>query len=759
MRYILLIFLLLFPLRVQSLSEEKKISNRFQSAKNPMGIKTDNRDLEKGIQNQFRNESDLTKEKLTKFLLKEGYFKSRIEKTPEGFSITNPFKMIFILTGNHFLKNYKIKKLIKETPKGHGFEDNLIDSLKSAYQAKGFQKITITTKKVVKGWKEWVYLAFHEGPRVKIAEIQLSGLISRSPDFYVDFIKSNSSSLIKQGYFNKKDLEIGYKNLVLFLKKNGYLGSRIYSDRITYKDNKVYVTVNLDEGPLTLIRSITFSGNQAFSHPHLSALMNTKIFEPLRLKILEEDLLTLEEFYKNQGYLQMKVLNKKDIISQSEKSSYASIHITIKEGPQSHISEILVEGTVRAKQDFIRKLLKFKTGEVLSLKKIRDSRSSLNALGIFSRMSIDWTDDADSIVTVSLTEKNPRLIRSGMGMNTERGLTARAYTDFTHRNLFGWGQSLFGKAGGQVNLLEKTPVFEYELSGVYQELLFPEQNIKGSLGLSRTRSLFNYTEKDINGVRKHNIRFLTEKKIPPSIRLNWSVWDFETRQQFCIYKAHCPKKFQSIGSSRITLIYDKRNNIFNPSKGLWWSLMGEYGSSLLGSSSNIQFSKISQQFRFYVPITRQYTMASELSAGALFSTKSIPVSRAFILGGQTTIRGYDGHIEGERIPNKKDVPIETANESLKLKETHTVTSSYYGLFKLETRFPLFKSFKTVIFYDAGAVYLKSRKRSLFDLGHSVGIGFLYETFLIPVGLEFAYKLPPRPTGAGHFRFHFAIGLF
>ena len=178
----------------------------------------------------------------------------------------------------------KIKNLIKANSvnQGKSFSESLVSSLRSAYHSEGFQKIQIKKREKIKGWKKWIYVEFNEGPRIKIAAIHLKGFVSRPTDFYVDFIKSNSSSLIRKGYFNKKDLEVGYKNLILFLKKNGYLQSKIYSDRIIYKGNKAYITINMDEGPLTLVKLITFEGNQTFSHAVLSGIIESRIFEPLR---------------------------------------------------------------------------------------------------------------------------------------------------------------------------------------------------------------------------------------------------------------------------------------------------------------------------------------------------------------------------------------------------------------------------------------------------------------------------------------------
>ena len=122
------------------------------------------------------------------------------------------------------------------------------------------------------------------------------------------------------------------------------------------------------------------------------------------------------------------------------------------------------------------------------------------------------------------------------------------------------------------------------------------------------------------------------------------------------------------------------------------------------------------------------------------------------------MRGYDGNIEGERIPRDQYAPIKTANEALKLKKRgrqENVLHSRYGLINIDFRFPLFEDFKGTFFYDLGMVYLKGKNQSLLDYGHSAGLGFRYQTFLIPIGLDIAYKLQPKD--GSDYRFHFSIG--
>ena len=116
------------------------------------------------------------------------------------------------------------------------------------------------------------------------------------------------------------------------------------------------------------------------------------------------------------------------------------------------------------------------------------------------------------------------------------------------------------------------------------------------------------------------------------------------------------------------------------------------------------------------------------------------------MGGYNSLRGYDGNIEGDRIPRKEYAPIETANEALRLQikgKDRNVTNSQYALMRINFRFPVFKNFKGLLFYDLGAVSLKSSVKNIWDYGHSTGLGFRYQTFLIPIGLDIAYQLAPK----------------
>ena len=742
-----------------------KISPAPPFSNKPPGLKTavfqsENKKLTRQLNRFFRGKNP-SRKSISNYLLEKNYFKAQVLQTKQGWVIKNPVKTVFSVRGVKFFNRYEINKTLyaDEARSGVNLYKTALSALRTAYGRRGFHKAKVSYQITREGWTEWVFFTVKEGPRIRIGKIYITGLLSQPSETYADFIRNNSTDLVREGYYNKSDLEKGYKNLITHLKSQGYLESRLYSDRVIYRDDRVEITVNLEEGPRAFIKSIELSGNQNISSGEILSVIESQVQSPLRLKILERDLELIEEIYRQRGYLSVEI-QKKNIVKYGENSQYVTVELNITEGDRALVSEIIIEGNTRVKKKLIKSLLAFEEGVVLTPEKIEESINTLSSLGLFSRVFIGPKKENPSRVMVSVREKKTQDIRGGLGVNTKRNLTARAYGEYRHKNLFGQGRNLFGKISGQMNLIHPNPLLEYEISGIYQEVFIPGKNIRGNVGLSRSHDIFNYT-KDINAVRKDQISFSIDKKLTSHLKSNIKLWSLEARRETCLNNPKCPENPRRIGSAHISFQYDKRDGVFNPKKGGLFFMKGEYASPLIGSSPDIQFQKLNISGQLYHSI-EEYVFALGFKGGMILSERSIPASHSFILGGQSSLRGYDGNVEGERIPASAHAPIDTANDSLRLKigdNLNKVSSSQYALMKLEVRFPLMKNVKGLVFYDAGLVRLTAKGNTVNDYGHSAGVGFRYET-LVPIGVDIAYKLPPRPASSpSHYRFHIAIGLF
>ncbi len=720
--------------------------------------------LPKQIYRHFKDKP-ISIKNLQKFLIKKDYYQAEVSQIGKNFIIKNPIQIVFVFKGNRFFSEKQIHKIVKvdENTMGAFFYDFVETAIQRAYQNQGFLKVELKRSEFKKKWKKWVYFNIAEGPRIRIAELKIQGLLSQPNEQYENFIKNNSSDLIKKGFYNKKDLEKGYKNLIRHIRGQGYLQSKIYSDRIFFKEDKAFITINLEEGPLIIIQDIQIQNAKALPVWEILSHIQSKVQSTLKVDEVQKDMDRIEQFYKSKGYINIKIKNRENVIQYTPGDKHASLIIKVDEGVKAFVSKISIKGLKKAKKSMVLSLLKIQPGDVLTPLKKERAIKSLGATGLFSSISLNEVAEDPFELEALFKERKLRSIRGGLGLNSQRGLTTRAYSEIAHRNLFGWGRSLIARVSGQVNFNRRKTFLEYDLSGRYKEVFVPGYGYQGDVSLSQSRHIFNYSQNSINFVNKTQISFFINKNLSENLKMRWNVLSFENRRESCD-QIICPENPQQISSSSFNIIWDKRDNIFDPSKGALSSLALEWADPLLGSSSDIAFVKADFQNRLYWTFAKNYTLSLTLKGGwiqALRDRYHIPVSRAFILGGKNSIRGYDGHIEGARIPSEKHAPIETANSDLKLKKDDQLESalvSNYGLLNAEFRWPVFKGFKGILFYDIGAVYLKGRNNAVFNYGHSVGVGFRYQTFLIPVGLDIAYRLPPeRPKADLNYRFHFSIG--
>ena len=718
---------------------------------------------------KFFKDQEFSATALQDFLFKKDYYLAKLIQEDKNIKIEQAYQLIFIIKGNQFVKEKEIRKLLKSNKTSPGTFYNLIErSLQTFYKQKAFLNVKIKKTQTQKNWKRWVTIHIEEGTRTRLRGVEVKGLLSR-PSSYYEKILLDSSPDIKKGIFNKESLEDSYPVLLNTLKSQGYLQSHISFDRIFFKGNEAFLILHLDEGPLTFITDIQIKGHRVFATWEILSKIKSRVQSTLDLNLLKQDLETIEKLYKDKGYYQMKILNKKNVIRYQPKE--IDLLIEIEEGQKFLVSDIFLKGLKRVKISLVESLLKIEKDKPLTDEKKEKTLQALSGTGLFANVSINEKVVEDRLeVDILFQERKPRSIKGALGVNSQRGLTTSVYTEWTHRNLFGWGRAFVLKGRGQMSFLSRQRAFfEYDVSSRYKEIFSPGYGYEGDMNISQSRNIFFVEDSDskINFVNKTLLSFFINKNLTDKLKLRWTVLSFENRLEDCNY-ADCPSNPQQITSTSFKLSWDKRDHIFNPKKGYLVSFMTEWASPYLGSSQNIAFLKADLSSYLYWTFLQDYTMGFVFKNGLISTVQGsnyLPVSRAFILGGQNSIRAYDGNIEGKRIPRKEYTPIETANSAFKLKTDsglENILSSQYNLFRLDFRFPLLNNFKGLVFYDFGSVFLQSAKtNNKLDYGHSIGIGFRYQIFLIPIGLDIAFQLPPRQEclsdQCSYSRFHFAIG--
>ncbi|WP_415061904.1 POTRA domain-containing protein [Bdellovibrio sp.] len=647
----------------------------------------------------------------------------------------------------------------------------LAQKIRNYYLAKGYARVEVKTDESEgrEPFQRKITFSIEEGPQIKIQKISVSGRFSKKESYYVDFIQEHSSKLIDKGYFNKEDLDIGLKNLILELQNNGYLQAKLLSTRTQYNKQKDQVTlyINLDEGPLTQIESVDFTGNKDF--PSAQLLQVTRLQAgALRLGQIEEAIARLKEFYRERGYIEMLLLNEKeDLVTYDETNTKASLNFKIFEGPQVRVASIILEGNDFTKDYVIQKELEFSAGDLVTPYKVEESIARLQRTGFFSSVEIrtleEKTNVANRTVLVKVSEREPGLFTLGAGATNERTLTLRGYTGVAYRNLWGTGRGASLRLEGNYNVADIKYLESRIVAGYLEPYIFGSR-VRGRINITRSTTVTDYNIRQVSEV--NSTTYSLEKDFTSHILGTWDIWSLATIRDFGIDDRYpYPTVTQDIATTGPTLDLDFRDNPFNPTRGNFTRWSAEYSSPLIGSTElndySIEYWRSTLSFTHYTSVAelqkQPVVWANQVRGGYLknLSDKTrggVPWDKkGFTLGGQSTIRGYEAGTQ-EVFPNRQDLGLSESDRTYYLKSDATMY-----LIKSELRFPVYGSLGGAVFYDGGAVQIQGLEFRD-NYRDSAGFGIRYNTPVGPLSLEWAWKLDARPNEEP-WRFHLSIGTF
>ena len=700
---------------------------------------------------------------------------TRWEFYPRGFkfkTITDVYQALDV--SNHERKNVD--------PAGEGAE-----RIRQSYLEAGFPSVAIETKVTTppNTFLRRVHYLITEGPRARIAAIEVAGRISRPARYYSEFVLENSSDLVGKGYYNRADLDNGYKNLTTALRNQGYLRARVQATRTEFNPKRDQVTMHLllEEGPQTQIRALDFSGNRFFSSFELAQVTGLETNTPLHLNDFEASLEKLKTFYHNQGFLEMRLLNEgEEMIQYDGKGTQARVLFSVFEGPRIRVNSIVVEGNSFTKTYVILKEANFKLGELLTPEKLDNATARLNRLGLFSRVEINTLEEnttvAQRTLIISITERDPGVFRLGMGVTNERNLSVRGFTGLGYNNLFGTARAVSGRVVvkenvGQINFPET------EIAAGYLEPFLFNTRTRGRVNLTRSERIFEYeptSSLKTYITTTNRLDLLAERDLSLHTKLTFKVYTLESNREWERYgrciptddspfdsTRYCAPNIQQIATVGPTLDVDYRDNPFLPTRGSFTRFVTDYSDPAFGSSRGVNFARYEANYTYYYRLgSPRWVWANSARGGYVRNLSDevgsgVPTTYAFLLGSIYTIRGFDLTTDNERIPKQNDGGFVVTRRNQKLIKT----DSYYYLIKSELRFPLYLDHGGVIFYDGAEVGVSGFhfKR---PYRQSVGVGYRYNTPVGPLALDFAFKIDPDRTPGYReqiMRFHLSIGTF
>ena len=286
--------------------------------------------------------------------------------------------------------------------------------------------------------------------RVKIDEIIFTGNDSFTSEKLRRKMKDTKTKKLYRVMKSSKLLEGAYtkdKNAITdFYHSKGYRDASIIFDSIFDIDDKVRLSIKIDEGSQYYFGDVTWNGNYLYSSDTLSKILNIKKGEIYNKEILDKKLnfnpngIDITSLYMDDGYLFFNIVP----IELRVDSNRIDLEMRIYEGEQATIRNIIFTGNTVTSDHVIRRELHTLPGQKFSRTDLIRSQRELSQLGYFNPETIGINPKPDPVtglvdIEYTLEEKPSNQITLSGGWGGFQGVVGTlglVYTNFSARKIF-----------------------------------------------------------------------------------------------------------------------------------------------------------------------------------------------------------------------------------------------------------------------------------------------------------------------------------
>lgn len=265
---------------------------------------------------------------------------------------------------------------------GRFIEENLKNDIKNLtqyYRRKKYPDalIDFKTEQNVEGQGVSVFVTIDEGARY---DIEFVG----NHEFW-DFTLEKDMALFEKGNKNDLGLKKSVKNIKDRYRMAGYLETKIDIETKTKTDgNKTIRAIRLviDQGPVSIVRSIEIAGNNDIEDKELKKQMLTRLPGLLEKGVyipetLEKDMIAIKSLYIKQGYMDAQVKKK---VTWSKDKKNAAVRLEIKEGVKTLVSSVDIRGITVVTEEEACESIRLKEGAPFRQYMVQSDENVLSSL-------------------------------------------------------------------------------------------------------------------------------------------------------------------------------------------------------------------------------------------------------------------------------------------------------------------------------------------------------------------------------------------
>lgn len=467
------------------------------------------------------------------------------------------------------------------------------------------------------------------------------------------------------------------------------LNTGLFSDaRVSTSPSSDGIKVVYQVQPV-IVRSLQLVGNKVLTPDVANKIFSAQIGQPVSVAALRTDVEQLTKWYKDNGYVLAQVITAKP-------ASNGVVTLEVAEGLVGNINVRFLDKdgkptTGRTKEDFIKRELKLKSGDIFRVDVARQDLQQLYQLGLFDNANVSLNGDARKVdVTYDLTERSVRGVNVGGGYSGDTGVFGTiSYKDQN-----------FGGVNKQVGLNVQVGANNVQFDGNFTSPYrvsnpdMPGYSVNGFKNQSQSQTFDDHFQ---NPTESANYNQPTQAQFGGGVTLskpidgwNASVGLNYTRTSIrddngkviATDQLGKPVSFSGTGVDDLVAVTagiskDQRNDLNNPTSGSVVSLTSS--QSIPIGSGSILMNQVKANYSEYIPVNLLGTkdpqvLAFNVQGGTTIG--DLPPYMAFNVGGLNSVRGY----------GTGDV----------------ATGRSYVLASAEYRIPLFNPVGAVVFADFGS---------------------------------------------------------
>lgn len=304
----------------------------------------------------------------------------------------------FIWQGNHNLSEESLEKTLHISKINWIDEFSirvLIEKLQKKYKEKQYNHVQVNYEFIyLENGLVDVKIIINEGICNKIKSIGFKGNKKISRFELKNILVSRENWILgfldRGGVYRKEMIEFDKYQIESFYRTKGFFKAIVSNVTIEENENDgmMNITFYIDEGDIYTFNKINLKNNSELSEKKLKKIINIKpgeLYNQDKIKYITQN---IKDELSDLGYMYSQV-NPKMKIWPEDKT--IDIEFIIEQGKPIYTRNILLRGNAVTHDNVIRREINFNEGEILSAKKLAQSKQAIEGLGFFKpNTGVSW---------------------------------------------------------------------------------------------------------------------------------------------------------------------------------------------------------------------------------------------------------------------------------------------------------------------------------------------------------------------------------